>query len=99
MNDPRFHPTIDHLYYWRIEDTTCPVFDPNGEIMGYVNICFDYSQYPKLSEATYEVSDVRYGQLGGLLIPEAEDIRQAIEDKLGSSRIIFPDKFNLEPKL
>lgn len=97
--DPRFHPSIERLYKWYTEGTTCEVY-LDGEPIGEVNICYDYAHSNQIG-FDYEVADVRYGQLGGLLIPDEEDIRRAIADKLKTveHRIIFPDKFTLEPKL
>lgn len=79
------------------EGALCPIFDHEGEIIKNVHVCWDYEN---TQGSEYEISDVRYGSIDGVILPEIEDIIQAITEKMGlRNTLIFPDKFHHDLKL
>lgn len=99
---------IDRLYepgterptpnkFYTTEGTTCPIYDHEGELIKNVHICFDWCN---VQGTEYEISDVRYGSIDGVILPEICDIIQAIQEKMGlHNSLTFPYKFHHEPKL
>lgn len=82
--------------HYIIEGTMVPVY-LDGELIKEVGLCWEWSKTP-LNE--YEICDVRYGSIDGVILPEICDIIEAIQEKMGlHCTLILPDKFSHDPKL
>ncbi len=86
--EPRLH--------WIIEGTYAPIFN-DGDLIKCVPVCFEWAEN---QDGHYEIADVRYGSIDGIIMPEVIDIEQAIQEHLGlKETLIFPDKYYHDPKL
>lgn len=82
---------------WIIEGSMVPIFDHEGSLIKNVGVCWEYCN---THGSEYEIADVRYGSIDGVILPEIEDIIQAITEKMGlRNTLILPDKFTHEPRL
>lgn len=83
--------------HWLTESTDCPIY-LDGEEIAMVKICFDYAD-SFIPDTEFEVSDIRYGSIDGILMPCPDDIYEVIHEFLNSTKIVFEDKLTHEPKL
>lgn len=68
----------------------CPIFN-DGDLITCVGLCWEYAN---VRGNEYEIIDVRYGSVDGVLMPEIADIKQCIQEKIGLHCVLsFPDKF------
>lgn len=81
---------------WTVEGTMVPIYN-DGELIKTVAVCWEYCN---IQGTEYEISDVRYGSIDGVILPEICDIIEAIQEKMGlHNSLTFPYKFTHEPKL
>jgi hypothetical protein len=82
--------------HWIIEGTMCPIY-LEGDLLGCVALCWEYCN---IQGSEYEIVDVQYGSLDGVILPEIEDIKTSIQDAMGlANTLIFPNKFHHNDKL
>lgn len=82
--------------HYIIEGTMVPVY-LDGELIKEVGLCWEWSKTP-LNE--YEICDVRYGSIDGVILPDWDDVVACIQEKMGLSAIlILPDKFSHDKNL
>jgi len=81
---------------WRYEGTMVPIFS-DGDLIKCVPVCFEWAEN---QDGHYEIADVRFGSIDGLIMPEVIDIEQAIQEHLGlKNTLIFPNKFTHDKAL
>lgn len=82
----------EKFQHWTIEGTTVPIYDHEGEPIKNVPICWEWCNH---EGSTYEICDVRYGSIDGVILPEICDMKEAIAEKMGlHNTLILPDKFH-----
>lgn len=82
--------------HYHIEGSMVPIY-VDGEPIKSVGLCWEWAN---TQGHEYEIIDVRYGSIDGVLLPEIDDIIQAIQEKMGlGNSLTFPDKFSHDPKL
>jgi len=82
---------------WIIEGCLVPIYDHEGSLLKTVGLCWEYRN---TQGSEYEIVDVQYGSIDGIILPEIEDIIEAIQQRMGlHNTLIFPTKFKHEPKL
>lgn len=92
-NKPSAHSPNLH---WTIEGSMVPIYN-DGDLIKSVGLCWEWAN---TQGREYEIIDVRYGSIDGVLLPEIDDIIQAIQEKMGlGNSLTFPDKFSHDPKL
>lgn len=82
--------------HWTIAGCMVPIYN-DGDLIKCVGLCWEWALN---SYNEYEIIDVIHGSIDGLILPEADDIRQAIQEEMGlGNTLIFPDKFTHNPAL
>ena len=96
LREPGFDkpaPTLN----WYIHGCMVPIYTPDGDLIKCVGLCWEAAN---TEGYTYEIADVQYGSIDGIILPEIEDIHQAVREKMGlNATLIFPDKLTHNPKL
>lgn len=88
--------THEPKLHYQIEGSMVPIY-VDGELIKSVGLCWEFAN---TQGHEYEIIDVRYGSIDGVILPEICDIIQAIQEKMGLHCVLtFPDKFTHEPKL
>ncbi len=91
-NAGRSTPNSDY----KIEGTMVPIYN-DGDLIKCVAVCWEYLN---TQGTEYEICDVQYGSIDGIILPEICDIIEVIQEKMGlHNTLIFPNKFKHEPKL
>lgn len=81
---------------WYTEGTTAPIY-VDGDLLTSVNVCFDWAN---VEGNHVEISDIRYGSVDGVLMPDVEDIHSAIQECFeGKRNFIFPDTMSHDKNL
>lgn len=81
--------------FYTTEGTTVPIY-MDGELIKTVPVCWDWCK----TQNEIEISDVRYGSIDGVLLPEICDIIEAIQERMGlRETLIFPRRFHHDAKL
>lgn len=87
------HSTHNHI---QTEGSTVPIYH-EGTLIKTVPVCWDWCN---IQGTEYEISDVRYGSIDGVILPEICDIIEAIQEKMGlHSSLTFPAKFHHDSRL
>ena len=94
---PDGNSTRDIAKHWRIEGAMCPIYDHEGQLIKHVAICWEYMN---TQGTEYEIADVQYGSIDGVILPEICDIIEAMQIKMGlRNSLIIPTGFTHNAKL
>jgi len=81
---------------WKIEGTMVPIYS-DGDLIKCVAVCWEFLN---TQGTEYEICDVQYGSIDGIILPEICDIIEAVQIKMGlNCSITFPNKFTHNPSL
>lgn len=76
--------------HWTIAGCMVPIYN-DGDLITCVGLCWEWAN---TQGHEYEIVDVRYGSVDGVLMPEIDDIIQTIQETMGlTATLILPDKF------
>lgn len=95
MTDPGFFARPTPNPFYTTEGSEVPIYH-EGTLIKTVPVCWDWCK----TQNEIEISDVRYGSIDGVLLPEICDIIEAIQERMGlRETLIFPSRFHHEPKI
>lgn len=81
---------------WYTDGAMVPIYI-DGDLLTCVPVCFDWAY---VGANHYEIADIRYGSVDGVLLPDIEDIHSSIREKFeGKVTLIFPDEMAHDSKL
>jgi len=86
--EPRLH--------WYIDGCMVPIFN-EGDLIKCVGLSWEWAHN---QDGHIEIACIEYGSIDGIIMPEIEDIHQAIQEQMGlRNTLIFPDTLTHNSKL